>query len=50
LESALRVLIRFHKKHPDWFPALTDGSGNHAPAKTEPPEKMPSHGQETVKF
>jgi len=23
LESALRVLIRFHQSHPDWFPPAT---------------------------
>ena len=36
LGSALRMLIRFHKTHPDWFPPASVAAGPPAPATLGP--------------
>jgi len=36
LESALRVLIRFHEKHSDWFPPISGRAGSPLPAALDP--------------
>jgi hypothetical protein len=36
LESALRVLIRFHETHPDWFPPVSGGVNSPRPVALDP--------------